>query len=57
MLNVGVFPNDALEFFARSITKIKEKRKRDTPTVRKTFSMMEPKNIIHSVSPREKFFM
>ncbi|XP_032623650.1 cytochrome P450 3A9-like [Chelonoidis abingdonii] len=30
MLNVNVFPNDALEFFTRSVTKIKEKRKRET---------------------------
>uniref|UniRef100_A0A8C3SMM3 unspecific monooxygenase n=1 Tax=Chelydra serpentina TaxID=8475 RepID=A0A8C3SMM3_CHESE len=36
-LNVNIFPSDALEFFTRSITKIKEKRKRDTATDRVDF--------------------
>ncbi|XP_008162940.2 cytochrome P450 3A21-like [Chrysemys picta bellii] len=37
MLNVNIFPNDALEFFTRSVIKIKEKRKRDTPMNRVDF--------------------
>uniref|UniRef100_A0A674JLB4 Cytochrome P450 3A n=1 Tax=Terrapene triunguis TaxID=2587831 RepID=A0A674JLB4_9SAUR len=37
MLNVNIFPSDAVEFFTRSVIKIKEKRKRDTPTDRVDF--------------------
>ncbi|XP_030433732.1 cytochrome P450 3A9-like [Gopherus evgoodei] len=53
MLNVNIFPNDALEFFTRSVTKIKEKRKRETRTDRVDFLQLmidsQNLNISHEI--------
>lgn len=56
-MDVNFFPKDAIEFFTKSIARMKEDREKEAKGVSRTLPVMMPKNILYSISPREKHLL